>query len=162
MAGRIEEDVYFAGNTTFKDATLNAGSVSNSHVAASAGIATSKCRHKHRKGRGQNGTAAAETIGAHVCIGATGTVVAFKAGSIAAATGNATMTLDLKKNGSSILAAAIVLDNANTARVVEAASISTPGLVVGDWLEVVVTVDAGTGALGTGLYWELEVDEDPV
>jgi hypothetical protein len=38
--------------------------------------------------------------------------------------------------------------------------IASAALVAGDWLEVVVTVNAGTGALGTGLFWELEIDED--
>jgi len=160
MAGRIEEDLYFAGHVSFKSVTLPDGSVSNAQIAPSAAIATSKQRHKHRKGRGQNGTASAETVGAHVCAGATATVVAFKAGSITACTGDATITVDLRKNGSSILAAAIVLDSSNTARVAEAASIASPSLVAGDWLEVVVTVNAGTGSLGTGLYWDLEIDED--
>lgn len=160
MAGRIEEDLYFAGHTTFRSVTLPNNTVANAQIAADAAIATTKMRHKHRKGRGQNGTAAAETVGAHVVVGTTATVVAFQAGSITVCSGNATITIDLRKNGSSILAAPIVLDSTNTARVVEAASIASAGLVAGDWLEVVVTVNPGTGTLGTGLYWELEVDED--
>jgi len=161
MAGRIEEKIYFADTITFKDVVLPAGAVSNDQVAAGAKIAASKLVHKHRKSYGQAGTAASETRAIHGVFGATGTVVAFKVGSITPCTGNATITVDLKKNGTSILASAITLDSTKSARTLYAASIASAGLVVGDWLEVVVTANAGTGTLGTGLFWQVEIDEDP-
>ncbi len=96
MASRIEGDVYHAGTETFKAIVLPTGAgapVSNTNIAAGAAIATAKQVHKHRKGYGQpNTTATTETRGIHVCFGATGTVVAFKAGSIVANIGAATVT----------------------------------------------------------------------
>jgi hypothetical protein len=160
MASRLEGDTYVNGSLQAKTLVPSAGCVSNQHVAAGAGIDASKLRHKHRKSRGQNGAASAETVGAHVVVGANATVVAFKVGSIGVCTGNATITVDLKKAGASILTAAVTLNSSNTARVAVAAVIASAALVAGDFLEVVVTVNAGTGALGTGLFWELEIDED--
>jgi len=43
---------------------------------------------------------------------------------------------------------------------VEAGTLSVTSVVAGDLLEAVVTVSAGTGTLGTGLYGYVEVDED--
>ncbi len=154
-------DFICMGSWVFRYIVLPDGNVTDAKVAAAAGIAATKLEHQHRKTFAQsNTTAAAETRVVHVVHGATGEIVAFEAGSIAACTGNATITVDLKKNGTSILDAAIVLDSTNTARVVEAATIDTAGLVDGDVLEVVVAVDAGTGALGTGLFAEVVVHED--
>jgi len=44
----------------------------------------------------------------------------------------------------------------------EAGTISSSAVAAGDLLEVVVAVNAGSGALGTGLFIELEVDETAV
>jgi hypothetical protein len=78
--------------------------------------------------------------------------VGFKAGSVTACVGAATITVDLKKNGVSVLTATIVLDNANTARVVEAATITTTAAVAGDVFEVSVAVAAGGGTIGSGVF----------
>ena len=161
MAGRIEEKIYFADTITFKEVVLPAGAVSDDQVAAGAKIAASKMVHKHRPSYGQAGTAVSETRAIHGVFGATGSVVAFKAGSITACTGNATISVDLKKNGTSILASPITLDSTKSARVLYAANIASAALSVGDWLEVVVTANAGTGSLGSGLFWQVEIDEDP-
>ena len=76
------------------------GTVVDSHIAAGANLAASKLQHQYAKTFGQPLTAAtSETRVIHVCKGAVGEVVAFKAGSIGVAAGNATVTVDLKKNG---------------------------------------------------------------
>lgn len=90
-----------------------------------------------------------------------GTVNSVKAGSIAAAIGDSTVTIDVKKNGSTILSAVITLDSANTARITEAGTISGAGtFVAGDWYEVVIVATAGTGTLPTGVFVQCEVDQD--
>lgn len=160
---RWSEDTYV--DATFQAKTLvpSAGCLLDAHVNAGAAIGTAKMRHKHLRGYGQpNAAATTETRGLRIILGATGTVVAFKAGSIAPCAGNATVTLDLKKNGASILTAVIQLDLTNTARIAEAATIATAALAVGDWLEVVIVATIGTGTLATGVYCELEIDEDAV
>jgi hypothetical protein len=71
------------------------------------------------------------------------------------------VTVDLKKNGVSILTSVITLDSGNTNRVVEAGTISGDGtLAAGDWLEVTIAISAGTGTLATGVYAELILNED--
>ena len=157
---RVEEASYFGDTLQAKTLIPSAGCVGNSHIPAAAGIAASKLEHKHRKSYEQSGTVAAATVPLHVVQGATGLIVSFKAGTIAPCTGNAVITVDLKKAGVSILTAVITLDNANTARVLESGTLSSTALVAGDFLEVVVAVNAGTGALGTGLCVQIELNED--
>lgn len=158
---RIEGDVYVTGALGAKTLSPPAGSIANAAVAALAGIDATKLEHQHRIGWSQaNVTAAAETRVVYVCYGTTGTILAFVAGSIAKAVGDSTVTVDLRKNGTTVLSAVITLDNANTNRVAEAGTISVPGLVAGDVLEVVVAVTAGTGTLPTGLFAAVTLEED--
>lgn len=90
-----------------------------------------------------------------------GTVNSVIAGSIAAAIGNSTVTLDVKKNGTTILSAVITLDSSNTARITEAGTISGVGtFVAGDWFEVVIVATVGSGTLPFGVFAQLEVDMD--
>jgi len=89
-----------------------------------------------------------------------GTVNEVIAGSIAKAVGDSVVTLDVKKNGTTILNAVITLDNANTNRIVELGSITSSAFVAGDWFEVVITATANTGTLPTGVFVQLEVDQN--
>jgi hypothetical protein len=158
---RIEGDISITGRLVPKTLTIPDGSVDDAAVAAGADISADKLCHEHRAVWQQpNTTATAETRVIHVCRAA-GTIEAFVAGSIAACTGNATITVDLRKNGSTVLSAVITLDNANTARVVEAGTVTTPDVAAGDVLEIVIAVNAGTGALGTGLFCAATVHEEP-
>ena len=158
---RIESDVYIAGDLSARSVSLPNATVTNAMVAASAGIAASKLQHQHRVHFSQaNVTAAAETRVIYRCYGATGTLLQFAAGSIAACTGNATVTVDLKKNGTTVLSSVITLDNGNSARVAEAGTLNVTALAVGDVLEVVVAVNAGSGSLGTGLFAAVTLQEE--
>lgn len=158
---KIDGDLFVGGALGCRTLSPPAGSITNAAVAALAGVSASKLQHQHRVPWSQaNVTAAAETRVVYVCHGTTGTVLAFVAGSIAKAVGDSTATIDLKKNGTTVLSAPIVLDNANTARVVEAGTVSVPALVAGDVLEVVVTVSAGSGTLPTGLFAAVTLEED--
>ena len=100
------------------------------------------------------GAAVAQRECVHVAYGV-GQVIAVEAGLSVACIGDSTTTIDVKKNGTSILSATIVLNNSNTAFTTEAGTITTDDYVAGDWLEVVVTVSAGTGTLGQGLRVQL-------
>ena len=92
----------------------------------------------------------------------TGTINEVVAGSIAKAVGDSTVTIDIKKNGTTILNAVVTLDNANTARVVEVGSINSGAFVAGDWIEAVITATVGTGTLPYGVFCQLEVDQNGV
>ena len=156
---RIEEDAYFGGTLQAKTLVPSDGCITNAAVVAAAGIAASKLQHRHRPFYSQTGNAAAATVAIHVVRGATGVLNAFAAGSVAKAAGNAAVTVDLKKAGSSILTGVITLDSGNTNRVMEAGTLSNSAVAGGDFLEVVVTADAGTGTLPPGLHVALELDE---
>jgi hypothetical protein len=160
-AGRINEDMNFAGAVRFSGTVvLPNTSVATANIAA-AGLATSALKHQYAARLNQPNTAAtAETRAVHEVVGATATALRFAAGSVAIAVGAATVTVDVKKNGTSILSAPITLDNANTAYVAEEGTISTPGAVAGDVYTIVTTATAGGGTLPTGVFATLTLDED--
>lgn len=105
-------------------------------------------------------TATAEDRVIHTVYGDDGTIVAFEAGCVVACVGNATVSVDLHKNGASILSSAIELDSADAAYAVVAGTIDDADIEDGDVLEVIVTVSAGTGTLGKGVFASLVIRED--
>ena len=148
----IDDDWHVNGHLSGNTMSVANGSVSNASVAATASIASSKLNHVFRAPYAQPNTAGtSETRVVHVCRGA-GTLLSFVAGSIAAATGDATVTLDLRKNGTTVLSAVITLDSGNSNRVVEAATLVDTTLAAGDVLEVVTVATIGTGTLPTGVF----------
>lgn len=159
--GRVTSDLIVDGYLTVSGGmSLPAGAVTNTNIVGSAGISASKLQHSPRKGYAQpNTTATTETRVIHVAFGA-GTILEFSAGSIVAATaGTNTTTVDLKKNGTTCLSSVITLDSANSAYVVEAGTLSVTSLADGDVLTVVITATAGTGALPTGVFASVCVEE---
>ena len=152
--GIFNEDIYVNGSLGAKTFLPSAGAILDAHINAAAGIQTSKMVHKYRKHYNQNGGAVSATIPIHVLQSATGgTIASFKVGSVAATTGSSTVTVDLKKNGSSILTAAIQLDSVTnkTARTLYAGSLNSTTGIQGDWYDIVVTATQGTGSLPSGL-----------
>lgn len=139
--------------------TLPANSVNDTSVRADAAIDAGKLDHRHRPTYAQPNTAAAdETKAIHVAK-ATGVLNSFQAGSIVKAVGDATCTVDLKKNGVSVLSAVITLNSSNTNRVSVAGTITTSDYVAGDLFEVVIDGTIGTGTLPTGVYCCPEFEE---
>lgn len=161
----VQGDLLVTGTLTPANLAIPANSVGNSQIKAGAPanyIDSSKLGSRVWKSYAQpNTTATSETTTLHFVNGATGTVIKFQAGTIGVCSGAATITIDLKKNGSSILSAVITLDNSATARAAVNASIASAGLVAGDWLEAVVVATAGGGTIGTGLFVSLGLNEDP-
>jgi hypothetical protein len=157
---RITENWHFE-TVSFTAITLPSSSIANGHIVAGAGIEAEKLEHLHSiTGNQPNSAATTETRVIFNTWGATGDVIAFEAGSIVAAIGDSVVTLDLKKNGTTILTGLLTLDNANTPYVAEAAAIDTAGLVDGDVLTVVIVATIGTGTLPTGLFYNFRVNED--
>lgn len=156
------EHIYLE-NVQFLDVDLPAASIANAEIATNAAIAASKLGHQNKVTWAQpNSAATTETRIVYECHGATGTVKAFTAGSIGVAVGDSTVTLDLKKNNSSVLTGVVTLDSGNVARTSEAGTLSgTPTLADGDVLEIVITATIGTGTLPTGVWVALTLDEDP-
>lgn len=154
-------DVDVGGLLRAKEMDIPAGTVEASDVAAATQFAADNQIERHNIVLSQpNSNATAETRVIHSAY-KPGTVMAFAAGSIVAATGDSTVTIDLKKNGVSVLSAPIVLNNANTADVPEAAIISVGPYTSDDTFTIVQTVSAGSGDLPDGVFWRLVVEEKP-
>lgn len=162
MSNRVEGNLTVTGRLIPTHFSPPSQCIDDDAVAADAAIAADKLQHKHQITYAQpNTTATAETRVVHTVRGATGEVRSFRAGSIAPCVGAATITVDLRKNGSTILTAVITLDSANTARELKAGTLTAgAALVADDVLEIVTTATAGGGTIGTGLFIELTIDED--
>lgn len=156
----IEGDLRVRGTLQADYFTPPAASVGDDQVSSASPISADKLKHQYLPTYSQpNTTATTETRVIHVARSA-GTIEGFRAGSIAACSGAATITFDLRKNGATVLSSVITLDNANTARVIEAGTLSgSPTVVAGDVLEVVITATAGGGTLGTGAFCQAIVRE---
>jgi hypothetical protein len=89
----------------------------------------------------------------------TGTITDFRAGAVTVPIGADTVSVDLKKNGTSILSAPISITSSFTTRVSQAATIATPGIVAGDVLEVVITINHTSGTLPQEVFCTLNVNE---
>jgi len=154
---RVLGAAVFGGAVYLPDETIT-----NGNVQTNAAIDASKLKHTHRKTHRQPNTAAtSETVVLHRVNGATASGLYVNAGSIAIAVGAATVTIDIKKNGTSVMTGAtpMTLDSANTAYIAEDASIATTTAVVGDVFTAVIVATAGGGTLPTGLWIEFEIDE---
>lgn len=81
----------------------------------------------------------------------TGLVAGVQATVVVPATGNSTLTVDVLKNGVSILSGTLTIDNGNDAYEVETIGLSDPNYVGEDVFEVVVTNTYGTGTPPQGL-----------
>jgi len=160
---RFENDVHVAGNLSAGTMTIPALTITDAMINPSAAIAASKQDHRHHAMYSQESatTSADEARPLFVVYGATGTIISFKAGSVVANIDDSTVTVDLLKDGASVLTAVITLDSDNVAYTPEAGTIDTAAVVAGDVLEVSIDATVGTGTLALGLYCELVIDEDP-
>ena len=160
----LNHDVYVNGSLSCKSFTPPAACIPDAAIPANAGIAASKLQQQPEKsyvGGSSTTVPAADQKVIHTGYGAVGLVAKFSAGVISALSGNATISVDLWKNGVSILTAPIALAAASGGRALVDAVISTASYVAGDIFEVKVTVNAGSGALGQGLFARLIFNESP-
>jgi hypothetical protein len=157
---RHEGNLHVVGRITSESMTIPDSTVTDDTVASDAGIGAEKLQHQYQPRYFQSGTAAAATAVLHVVQGDTATLMAVDVGSVVAAVGDSTVTVDVKKNGTTVLSGTVQLDSGNSAYVPEAGTVSVSNAVDGDVYTAVVTVSAGTGTLPTGLYVALKIRED--
>ena len=155
----IQGDLHVTGTVTGGSLTPSALTVTNASVSSTAAIAATKLEHQFALSYTQNGTAASATIPLHVAYGA-GTIVSVKAASIAIAVGAATVTVDLKKGGTTCLSGVITLDSGNAARTSEAGSLTVTTYSADNFLERVTVPTAGGGTLPTGLIGTVNLREN--
>ena len=140
---------------------LPSGGITNTMVKASAGVNASKLEGWEKAMYAQAGTAATETIILAIIRGSTGTSVGVEVGNVTANAGASTVTVDVKKNGTSILSAVITLNAATGDAGVETGTVTTTTLADGDVITAVITaVQNGTDALATGVAVQFDYNED--
>lgn len=164
MATKLEGDFSVSGRLTCATFSPPAGCIADAAIPSGADINDQKVRHQHRGHFSQvSGTAATSATQAIHLARNSGTLLDFNAGSIVACSGAATIVVDLKKNGTTVLSSTITLDNANTARVSEAGTVNPASVayVAGDLFEVVTTATAGGGTLGQGVFAAATFAEKP-
>lgn len=163
----IQGDVAVAGNLSCQGFSPPANSIYNAAVAtggSGANIGASKLQQQHQKTAqhcNHATSAAADRRQIHQVVGATGTITSFGVTASVAAGAASTITVDLKKNGVSILSATITLDNTTAAYVQkQAGGFTSNAVVAGDLLEADITAVSGAN-LPKGVSTHLNLREDP-
>lgn len=160
----IDGDLLVLGTLTASSQSVPASAVGDTQVQAAANVAASKLEHQHEKTAvlcDHATSAAAKRQQLHRVYGATGTILQFGVAASVICTSDATVTVDLKKNGSTILSATISLDSGTAALILKQPSgFTSTALVVGDVLEAEITaVSAGSGAVAKGVSCHLTLRE---
>lgn len=136
-------------------------SIVDADVSNTAAFSASKCEGRMHAQIEQAGTATTETKIIRTVKGATGTLKHFTVTNITASAGASNVTVDLQINGASALSAVVTQDAASGDLGIETGVITTPGVVAGDVVTVVITANAvGTPALATGICAQLDWNED--
>jgi hypothetical protein len=153
-------DLDITGNLTVGSIDIPAASIGDDEISPTAAIAASKQVHRVYAKYQQSGTAVTATALLHTAYAA-GTALAVAITTLTVAVGAATVTIDVKKNGTTILSGIVTLDTGNVAYVAETGTISVPSYATGDTYSAVVVATAGGGTLPTGLLVELILNENP-
>jgi hypothetical protein len=163
-ASRDIGDRVFTDNITFLKAPgFVAPCIGDAAVLPATNINADKLTNRFRATFNQvDGSVSATERRAIFWAFSTGTVRRVNVGSVVANAGAATVTVDIKKNGTTILSGVVTLNSSNTACIAVAGTITVPGLVAGDVLECVVVAAAGGGTLGQGLFVFVDIDENGV
>lgn len=156
----LEGDVIVRGNLRANTMVLPTNSVGDTQFTSADPLTAAKQVHQYLRTYGQDhgSASAAQRQVIHVAHGA-GTLVSFGGGITVACVGDSTITINLYKNGSTILSTTVTITSSNVANAVEEATFSATPYSAGDVFEVVVTVSAGTGTLGQGAFAKLVVTE---
>jgi hypothetical protein len=164
----IPNNVVVQGRLSPQAIDIPANAVVDASISSSAKIGAGKVRSRYRKvytqERATNAAVAGEII--HVVRGAAAELTEFQVGAVVAPTTGSSVTVDLFKNGVSILSSPVTVNAAAMPaayNLVTGAVVGGSALVAGDVIEVrVLTAAAGAGALPKGLFAQAVIDEDPV
>jgi len=142
---------------------LDAGSVEDQHISSSTKIDADKAQHLYRAWTnfalaiGATPVAREEIV--HVCEVA-GTIRQFAA--LCNETGTAaSVTFDLKKNGTSILSSVVTITNATADKAVVDGTLSSTTVAVGDVLSIALAVSTSTGMQGPFAWLTVEENGAP-
>jgi hypothetical protein len=158
----IQGDTRIAGTLAPQGFTPPAGCINNAAIPAGAGVAASKLEHQHQIATVHCNHAtsiAADRRQIHKVMGATGTITSFGVVATVITGATTTTTVDLYKNGSSILSAAISLTSSTAIYIeLQAAGFTSAAVVAGDILEAVISISGSN--LPKGVTTHLNLRED--
>jgi hypothetical protein len=158
----IRSDRTYTGTQRFSGPVILPGAcVGDTNADPVHPLDDDKVKHRHIAFYGQSGSATTVTLPLH-CAFLAGEVLDVAAGSIAACVGDSTVTIDVLKNGTTILDEVIELDSTSTAytSVFGVIADDQEVLAADDILTLAVTATIGTGTLATGLYVSVAVKEN--
>lgn len=156
----IDGDMIVRGGLVAESFDAPSQSINSAAIKTAANLDADKLESRIYSSHAQPNSAATTETRPLFVARRSGTVNSVLAGSIAKAVGAATVTVDIKKNGTSILSSVITLDSANTDRVGESGTVSVSAFVAGDWFEVVLVATAGGGTLPQGVFVSIEMDQN--
>lgn len=159
---RFDEDVLITKTLAPARLTAPIGCIPDNAVPAGANINATKLMHRHEPVYTQQSGAnvASERRFFYMARGSAETIQQIQVAVKQAITGNSTVTVDILKNGVSILSAVTTINNTLAAFANLAAAVTTSGMVQGDCLEVNVVATAGTGTLPQGLVVLAQIDQN--
>lgn len=160
----FDGDVFFRGNLRMNSIVLpDAAITDEAQIQAGVMIDAAKLRRRLViSERGISATSATtKTVTTHIVYGATATAISVKARLTTKCTSGATVTVDVKKNGTTILSAPISFADTDSDGDIKDGTISVDDFVADDVITFVFTATAGGGSVGTGMTCQLIIDEDP-
>lgn len=153
---------FAAGFTAAGDVGLPEACIRNEHVSNAANIAGNKSviRTRRQFSVGKiDTTVVAGTYRVFSALNAA-SLVRFRAGLAAACTGDAEITVSLELDGEAIANSSVVFDESDSdGAAAKSVGVAVTPIAADEYIDLVVAVDAGTGALGEGLFVILEIDE---
>lgn len=159
-SSKVDGDLIVNGTLRANNMQLPNNAVGNNQFNSADPLTASKQQHQYLVGLNQaHGTAATAERRAIHCAHAAGTITDVVAGAVVAPVGDSTVTVDVYKNGVSVLSSALTLTSSGAAFEETAGTLSTPAYAAGDVIEVVLTVSAGSGTLPQGVYVRLTLRE---
>jgi hypothetical protein len=147
-------DWQHTGTHTFERApVVPNSSFGNAQIGTTNPIEAEKLKHQYVQRLSQaHGTASTDERRVVHVARASGSVVGVEAGPVVVAVGDSTVTVDVKKNGTTILSGVITIDSGDAAFDKVAGAISVASYVTGDVFEVIIDATVGTGTLPQGVF----------
>jgi hypothetical protein len=143
--------------------TFETTDIPNDAISASTLIDNDKLQHLYKAGTNFDLAIGATPVARHEIV-----YVADKAGTIrnfnclCNDTGTAaSVTFDLKKNGSSVLSSVVTVTNATSDRAVVAGTITTSTIAIGDVISIELAVSSSTGMQGPFAWAVIEENGAP-
>jgi len=167
---RIEGDLYVSGTVTPKLFTPPDGSIDNDAIASGDPIDADKLSNRHAQSyfQADGSDVAAAIVPIAVIRGTTGTLKSIEVSCVDAPSGgDKAFTVDLlvadetTPTPASVLSAPVSYSSTQSDCEVEAGTITSADLEVGDTLLVQVAVSGSTGTQGQGLVVTVTWDETP-